>query len=135
MRKWNSSIAREVLKIARRVLCVSYRQVDIPPAHWFTAGVFRKQGRGEKVNVRSLLEKRSNAYRSDSQAPDQSSESAQRLRCRLIEISGLKGLRIGGAQVSMQHANFIVNDRQACAKDIETLIEKARGVADHTGIP
>ena len=35
----------------------------------------------------------------------------------------------------MQHANFIVNDRQARAKDIETLIEKAQTtVAVRTGI-
>ena len=54
---------------------------------------------------------------------------------RLIEGLGLKGRSIGGAQVSEVHANFIVNDRQACAKDIETLIEKVQTtVADHTGI-
>ncbi len=37
--------------------------------------------------------------------------------------------------VSMQHANFIVNDQQACEKDIEMLIEKVqKTVADHTGV-
>ena len=81
----------------------SYRQVDIPPAHWFTAGVFRlKQGTGgEDVSVRSLLEKRSNAQ------PVRQSSAGSVFRnppndhaARLIESSGLKGLRIGGAQVS-----------------------------------
>lgn len=40
----------------------------------------------------------------------------------LIERSGLKGLRVGGAVVSEQHANFIINDRNATAGDIKTLI-------------
>ncbi len=40
----------------------------------------------------------------------------------LIERSGLKGFRIGGAKISEEHANFIINDRQATAKDIRALI-------------
>ncbi|BCB25468.1 UDP-N-acetylenolpyruvoylglucosamine reductase [Sulfurimicrobium lacus] len=42
---------------------------------------------------------------------------------RLIEASGLKGLAVGGAQVSEKHANFIVNLGNASAADIESLIE------------
>ena len=40
----------------------------------------------------------------------------------LIEKSGLKGLRVGGAYVSEAHANFIINDNAATARDIKTLI-------------
>lgn len=53
----------------------------------------------------------------------------------LIERAGLKGLRVGGAQVSEKHANFIVNTGDATAADIERLIETVRQeVADRFGI-
>jgi UDP-N-acetylmuramate dehydrogenase len=41
---------------------------------------------------------------------------------RLIEAAGLKGYRLGGAQVSDQHANFIINRGQARAGDVLSLI-------------
>jgi UDP-N-acetylmuramate dehydrogenase len=41
---------------------------------------------------------------------------------RLIEAAGLKGRRIGGAVVSEKHANFILNEGEASADDLEQLI-------------
>jgi len=42
---------------------------------------------------------------------------------QLIEELGLKGLRRGGAKISEKHANFIVNDQNAKARDIKDLID------------
>lgn len=46
---------------------------------------------------------------------------------RLIEDSGLKGLRVGDAMVSGKHANFIVNVGSASASDVKALIDEIRG--------
>ncbi len=54
---------------------------------------------------------------------------------RLIEQCGLKGRQIGGARVSEQHANFIVNMGGATAADIENLINEVQmTVEEKTGI-
>ncbi len=47
---------------------------------------------------------------------------------RLIEAAELKGFRIGGAQVSEQHANFFLNLGEATAEDIAALIRHSRAV-------
>ena len=54
---------------------------------------------------------------------------------RLIEESGCKGLRIGGAEVSPKHANFIVADPGAPAADVAAVIDAVRAaVEERTGI-
>ncbi|MBV8773032.1 MAG: UDP-N-acetylmuramate dehydrogenase [Deltaproteobacteria bacterium] len=54
---------------------------------------------------------------------------------RLLEASGLKGMRIGGAAFSSRHANFIVNLGGARADDVRRLLELARDkVQGATGV-
>jgi UDP-N-acetylenolpyruvoylglucosamine reductase len=60
---------------------------------------------------------------------------------KLVDELGLKGTRFGGAMVSMEHGNFIVNEGGATARDILALIEMIRckamaerGVELHTEV-
>jgi UDP-N-acetylmuramate dehydrogenase len=53
----------------------------------------------------------------------------------LIDQAGLKGTRIGGAEVSDRHANFIVVDRDASSHDVLQLIDAMRSrVAEQLGV-
>jgi UDP-N-acetylenolpyruvoylglucosamine reductase len=45
---------------------------------------------------------------------------------RLIEAAGLKGLRIGDAEVSAEHGNFLVNHGHATAADFSELMSQVR---------
>lgn len=80
------------------------------------------------------------AYRKRTQPPGASMGSmfknpAGDYAGRLIEAAGLKGLQIGGAQISPVHANFFVNQEGAAAADIYQLIQRARQtVADRFGV-
>jgi UDP-N-acetylmuramate dehydrogenase len=54
---------------------------------------------------------------------------------KLIDAAGCRGLRLGGAQVSEMHCNFLINTGSSTARDIECLGETVRKrVKDHSGI-
>jgi UDP-N-acetylmuramate dehydrogenase len=94
---------------------------------WFLGAWFafpRGDGEASKANIKALLEKRIasqplNLPNSGSVFRNPPGDHA----ARLIQACGLKGLTLGGAQVSEKHANFIVNLGGASAADIETLID------------
>jgi UDP-N-acetylmuramate dehydrogenase len=54
---------------------------------------------------------------------------------QLIDAAGLRGFRVGGAHMSELHCNFLINDGNATAHDIETLGETVRErVKAHSGV-
>jgi UDP-N-acetylmuramate dehydrogenase len=54
---------------------------------------------------------------------------------RVIDAAGLRGFRVGGAHMSDMHANFLINDRDATAFDVELLGETVRRrVFEHSGV-
>jgi len=101
-----------------------YRSVTAPAAEeWFLAALLHFDGASTAEATRALLEKRRQTqpigeWSCGSVFTNPPGDHA----ARLIEAAGLKGLRIGGAVVSTKHANFILNEGQATARDIESLI-------------
>ncbi|MFP5417856.1 MAG: UDP-N-acetylmuramate dehydrogenase [Gammaproteobacteria bacterium] len=108
---------------------IGYRHVALRQngQEWFIGGWFlldRGDGRTARETIKALLKKRIdsqplNLPNAGSVFRNPPGDHA----ARLIESCGLKGFRIGGAQVSDKHANFIVNVGRATAADIERLIE------------
>ncbi len=108
---------------------VGYRHVVLPPQQWFVAAEFQfePRPRGEKSNIRQLLQKRNKSQPIGlpscgsvfKNPPD--GHAAQ-----LIEAAGLKGYCLGSACVSDKHANFIISNAQTTATDVEALIEHVR---------
>jgi UDP-N-acetylmuramate dehydrogenase len=67
--------------------------------------------------------------------PDPPGTPNQRSSWKLIDAAGCRGLRVGGAQVSEKHCNFLINTGEATAADIEALGELVRArVLAHSGV-
>ncbi len=120
---------------------IGYRHVALHTAsEEFFVGAWLKLETGDvekaRQEIRELMEKRSASQ------PLQLPNAGSVFRnppgghaAKLIEGCGLKGKRIGGAQVSEKHANFIVNVEGATAADIENLINEVRTtVREQTGV-
>ena len=58
--------------------------------------------------------------------PDPPGTENQRSAWKLIDAAGCRGLRVGGAQVSTKHCNFLINAGEATAADLEALGELVR---------
>jgi len=83
---------------------------------------------------REEIERRMNAFSQKRWATQPAAPSAgcifknpQKIAAgQVVDELGLKGLRVGGAVVSQEHGNFIVNDGHATARDILELIERLK---------
>lgn len=118
---------------------VTYRHVSGHDHEWFVAGHFQLQpGNKEKSFewIREWLNRRA-----ETQPTGQPScgsvfkNPPGDFAARLIEAAGLKNFRIGHAVISPKHANFIINEGQATAEEIEQVIDHAAAcVAQQFGI-
>ncbi len=108
---------------------VGYRSVRGPANEWFLEAILRfdPDATASMDTLREMLERRKQTQplglpSCGSVFRNPPNDHA----ARLIEAAGLKGFKIGGAEVSEKHANFIINRDAATATDIEELIEHVR---------
>ena len=117
-----------------------YREVKMPGDEWFVAARFELSAGADADELRdqlvSFLQRRK-----QTQPVGQAScgsvfrNPAHRSAADLIERCGLKEYAIGDAQVSARHANFIINQGNASAAEIEALIAHVSAtVAKVTGV-
>jgi UDP-N-acetylmuramate dehydrogenase len=118
----------------------AYRESRFKHASDVILGGVIKLGRGEPGEIRGLLDTHQAHRRATQPLADQNAGSVFRNppgdhAGRLIEAAGLKGHRIGSAEVSTLHANFIVTDRGGRAADVRALGDRVRAaVADRFGV-
>ncbi len=117
----------------------SYRRSSVPEAWIFTAALLRGEA-GEPREIRAALD-RINAEREAAQPVGMRTGGSTfknppgEKAWRLIDAAGCRGMWLGGAQVSEQHCNFLINTGTATARDLEMLGEQVRArVLEHSGI-
>lgn len=116
----------------------TYRRALLPPG--IVAGVWVQLRPANRDKIATVV-KDYLRYRKDTQPLTLASagcvfkNSERGPAGKLIEEAGLKGARVGDAQVSEKHANFIVNLGDARASDVLALIKKVgRTVEERTGV-
>lgn len=125
---WNGDVS----EMAPREMGVTYRSCALLRNHIAISAVFRC-----KTLPREEIEKRMKAF---SEKRWESQPAAPSAGCifknplsipagKLIQELGLKGMRIGGAMVSAEHGNFIINDGKATAGNVLDLIEVVKAKA------
>ncbi len=132
------TVKGEIIDIPASEIPFAYRRATLPVG--IVVGVWMQLKAGVRAEVEKVVKDYLH-YRRDTQPltlpsagcvfKNPSKDSAG----RVIDLAGLKGAQVGDAQVSDKHANFIVNQGQASAKDVLALIRKVRAaVARRTGV-
>ena len=117
----------EVIIRDKHAFEIAYRSVKGLDNEWFLSAQL-KLCQGDSLSsqqqIKALLEKRNASQPTNKPTCGSVFKNPPGdYAARLIEACGLKGFQIGGAIISEKHANFIVNQGNATAVDIETLIE------------
>jgi UDP-N-acetylmuramate dehydrogenase len=114
----------------RADLTFEYRNLSLPEGACVLSGVFvLARGSREAVEgrIREILRTRTGKHPLDYRNAGSIFKNPEGMPAgKIIEEAGLKGARIGGAQVSEKHGNFIVNLGSATARDICSLIEQVQ---------
>jgi UDP-N-acetylmuramate dehydrogenase len=118
----------------------AYRESRFKHSGEVVLGATLRLERGEPQAIRELVDANQAQRRATQPLADQNAGSVFRNppgdhAGRLIDVAGLKGRRIGSAEVSTLHANFILADRGGRAADVRALGDLVRAtVADRFGI-
>ena len=119
--------AEGIRTVTRDSLIFGYRNLDLPVETIIIGAVFRlKRGEQEKIagRIRDILSLRKEKHPLEFRNAGSIFKNPRAIPAgKLIESAGLKGLRIGDAEVSAKHGNFIVNRGQASAAEILSLID------------
>ena len=105
----------------------SYRHCGVPDGHIFTQALFAGE-RGDPATIAAEMDKITESREATQPIKSRTGGSTfknppGRKAWQLIDAAGCRGLRIGDAQVSEMHTNFLINLGKATAADIETLGE------------
>jgi UDP-N-acetylmuramate dehydrogenase len=108
----------------------SYRHSSIPDDVIFTTALFEGKA-GDKATIAAEMEKITEAREATQPIKSRTGGSTFKnptghKAWQLIDDAGCRGLKVGDAQVSELHCNFLLNLGSATAKDIETLGETVR---------
>lgn len=108
----------------------SYRKSTVP-SDWIFVEAHLRGHAGEAADIQGRMDDIKNA-REDSQplrtkTGGSTFKNPEGLKAwQLVDDAGCRGLRVGGAQVSEKHCNFLINDGTATAADLENLGEEVR---------
>ena len=118
----------------------SYRHSAMMDAGVIVTGVILQLTPGDPAAIRARMEECGRARREKQPLNFPSAGStfkrpAGHFAAKLIDDCGLRGLRVGDAQVSEKHAGFVINLGKATAADVLTLMEEVKSrVFDATGV-